>query len=350
MNADNVEEVARAVMYEGYLLYPFTATALKNQHRWTFGVLYPPQYDTPEMRTECLAYGNTETQLTVSIRYLQLDGEQTREHEAGMEFSVACSSMIRRFAHAEVEGEAEIRVQEAAEGLLRFRIQVRNRSSFAGGGRDAALARSLISVHMILRLEKGEFLSLIDPPESCREAALACRNIGAWPVLIGSVTQRNTMLSAPIILYDYPEIAPESHGNLFDGTEIDELLSLRILALSDAEKDSIRGGDPKGRDILDRIESLSQPRLAQLHGAIRARKAAQFQAGMRVRLRPKRSADILDLALAGKTALVESVEEDLEGRIHVAVVLEDDPGRDLGMIHQPGHRFFFSPEEVEALE
>ncbi len=75
----------------------------------------------------------------------------------------------------------------------------------------------------------------------------------------------------------------------------------------------------------------------------------EVKAGMRVRLRPKAGGDIFDLALAGQVALVESIEQDYEGRNHLAVVIEDDPGRDLGMLRQPGHRFFFSPEEVEPL-
>lgn len=75
----------------------------------------------------------------------------------------------------------------------------------------------------------------------------------------------------------------------------------------------------------------------------------EVRAGDRVRLRPKAGGDIFDLALAGQVAVVESIEQDYEGRNHLAVVLEDDPGRDLGMQRQPGHRFFFAPEEVEPL-
>jgi hypothetical protein len=73
----------------------------------------------------------------------------------------------------------------------------------------------------------------------------------------------------------------------------------------------------------------------------------KIRQGMRVRLKPRAGGDIFDLALAGKGAIIEAIEQDYEGNIHFAVVLEDDPGRDLGMLRQPGHRFFFSPEEVE---
>lgn len=73
------------------------------------------------------------------------------------------------------------------------------------------------------------------------------------------------------------------------------------------------------------------------------------KAGDRVRLWPQKSADIFDMALKGKVAVVEAIERDFDDRTHVAVVLEDDPGRDLGMLRQPGHRFFFSPEEIEPM-
>jgi hypothetical protein len=71
--------------------------------------------------------------------------------------------------------------------------------------------------------------------------------------------------------------------------------------------------------------------------------------GNRVRLRPRGGGDILDIALAGQTAVIESIEQDFEDKIYLAVVLDEDPGRDLGLLRQPGHRFFFSPEEVEPL-
>jgi hypothetical protein len=74
-----------------------------------------------------------------------------------------------------------------------------------------------------------------------------------------------------------------------------------------------------------------------------------LRAGSRVRLRPRRGGDILDMALEGKIAIVEAIEQTYEGKFHLAVVLEDDPGRDLGMMRQPGHRFFFDPEEVEPV-
>jgi hypothetical protein len=75
----------------------------------------------------------------------------------------------------------------------------------------------------------------------------------------------------------------------------------------------------------------------------------ELRTGDRVRLKPRKGGDIFDLALAGQIAVIEAIEQDYENRVHLAVVLEDDPGKDMGMMRQPGHRFFFAPEEVEPL-
>ncbi len=77
--------------------------------------------------------------------------------------------------------------------------------------------------------------------------------------------------------------------------------------------------------------------------------AAELRQGDRVRLRPRLRADILDLALAGKDATIEAIEQDFEGKLYLAVTVDDDPGQDLGTLRQPGHRFFFQPDEVEPL-
>jgi len=76
----------------------------------------------------------------------------------------------------------------------------------------------------------------------------------------------------------------------------------------------------------------------------------EIRPGDRVRLRPSARADILDLVLASKIASIETIEQDFEGRVYLAVTVDEDPGRDLGRMRQPGHRFFFAPEEVEPLE
>ena len=177
-------------------------------------------------------------------------------------------------------------------------------------------------------------------------------------MLVGESGRRDTMLGSPIILYDYPQIAPESAGDLFDSTEIDEILTLRILTLTDEEKDEMRRSDERARRILERLESSPPEHLLELHGRISTMQSSPlavdertgFKKGDRVRLRPRKRADIFDTLLEGKVAIIEAVEQDFENKIHFAVVIEDDPGRDLGEMRQIGHRFFFSPEEVEPLE
>ena len=133
----------------------------------------------------------------------------------------------------------ELAAERLKQGLFKLTVRISNDSRIderSAHQREEALARSLVSAHTILEARDGEFVSLVDPPENFREFAQACQNVGTWPVLVGEEGQRDTMLSSPIILYDYPQIAPESPGDLFDGAEIDEILSLRIMTLTDEEK------------------------------------------------------------------------------------------------------------------
>ena len=110
---------------------------------------------------------------------------------------------------------------------------------------------------------------MLDPPEELRAASSACVNSGAWPVLVGEEGQRDAMLCSPIILYDYPQIAPESPGALFDGTEIDEILTLRILTLTDEEKLAMGQTDERAREVLERTESMPPEQFMKLHGVLR---------------------------------------------------------------------------------
>lgn len=111
--------------------------------------------------------------------------------------------------------------------------------------RDEALPQSLVSAHILLGITDGEFVSLLDPPLEFSDSVATCKNTGVFPVLAGEEPGRDILFCSPIILYDYPKIAPESEGDFFDGTEMDEMLTLRVLTLSDAEKDEIRNGDPR---------------------------------------------------------------------------------------------------------
>jgi len=346
MKRESVEKIANAVLYEGYMLYPYTASSLKNQQRFNFGVLSPRGIEPNEMRTECLVLADEESGIDVRVRFLWYDlGPDPGEHTVDL---TGWDVLTARDLPNGGVTAIEVITEPLRERLRRVTVRIRNESTFDSGD---VMRRSMLSAHTILSVRGGEFLSLMDPPEEFRGAALDCHNAGTWPVLVGAEGERDTMLSSPIILYDYPQIAQESPGDLFDGLEIDEILTLRILTLSDEEKAQIRAGGTKAGEILERTENMPPEQLMKLHGAIRGMKrlAPPVHQGDRVRLRPRRSADILDIALEGKMATVEAVEQDYEGRLHVAVVLEDDPGRELGMAHQIGHRFFFTPEEVEVV-
>jgi hypothetical protein len=181
-----------------------------------------------------------------------------------------------------INGNIEIAGLQVAERVFKITTRILNLTPLAdatGVSRDEALKRSLVSTHTILSARGGEFISLIDPPESLRDVAGSCRNIGTYPVLVGAEGERDTILSAPIILYDYPQIAPESAGDLFDGTEIDELLTLRILTLTDEEKREMRDGDERARRILERTEAMPAEQLMKLHGA--ARDLRRVEGGVR---------------------------------------------------------------------
>jgi hypothetical protein len=287
VKAERVEKIANAILYEGYLLYPYRSSAVKNQQRFNFGVLYPrahceqnPGSDAWEMQTECLISGNAATTVEIKTRFLQLVAREDRQE--GVE-RAACTPVtplhsleaqpLRQkieFEGEPIEGELELGASEVADNLYRLTLRIRNRTeSGHQPERDEVLLRSLVSVHSILQVTGGSLISLLDPPDEFRQEAGNCQNVGCWPVLVGEEGQSDMMLASPIILYDYPEIAPESDGDLFDGCEIDEILALRILTLTDAEKMEVRGGDERARRILERTELLPPEHFQKLHGAMR---------------------------------------------------------------------------------
>jgi hypothetical protein len=411
---DALEQIAAAVLYEGYVLWPYRRSAHKNQQRWTFGGVYPRGYveraasgDAWRVQTQCLVVGS-EPALEVEFRFLQVvarrvarlgaDGHLELVDElvsrterilawdeaverrfsfptevsiaAGEEREVVEGGLVVR-SWEELRGQLDFWVETLRDDLRRVTASLSNLSQWSGLDRDAAQRHGFMSAHCVLRVRDGAFVSLMDPPAELAAEAAACDNHGLWPVLVEG---EHTMLASPIILYDFPKIAPESPGLLFDSSEIDQLLILNTLTLSDAEKAEVRATDPRAREILDRAEALSAADLSRLHGAIREFqvirtpqpaikplpddegvpesvmvKGVEIYTGSVVRLHPRGRADVFDIALEGKIARVEGIEQDLDERVHLAVTLDDDPGRDLGVARLPGHRFFFSPEEVEPL-
>jgi hypothetical protein len=464
MNFDAARSVANTVLYEGYVLYPYRASAKKNQVRFQFGVVAPRAYagdsdcggvsgaaEPWRTRTECLVEPGEDTDLSVVLRFLQLQNRIVEERtgdgfrpvaeleangvrlvtwDEAVEQSVEITASLQALlagnkvetfscpAAEEIEdldGEAgrvvrrrcpvSGRVLLAAEeipgpyGVVRLRVDVENLSDWADddpiGARDDALRHSLLSAHSLLGVSSGHFISLVDPPEWAGPLVKSCDNRHTWPVLMGG---GDVMLSAPIILYDQPEIAAESPGDLYDSLEIDEILSLRTLTLTDDEKAEARATDPRSAAIIDRVDAMSEEILSRLHGALRSVQpmaevpvfrekepipgkdpgipwwdpgadssvdpetdsvlvgGVMLSKGSRVKLRPgrqfddpggaRRLTDGQDLFYDGRTAIVQGVFFDVDGAEYLAVSLEDMP--DVDLAH--GRFLNYTPEEVEPLE
>ncbi len=375
-----MNRITRTVLYEGYVLYPYRRSSLKNSKPCGFGILYPESRpragsDRSHFQAECLLAGPETTTVSVLVRFLQLmAGQEGVEREMALDARLAEIQGVglrRPFRFDEVEGEIGFAAAPAAAGVFKLTLSVHN-TSRAEAQDD--LLHSLVSAHAVLSAAGARFVSLTDPPAWLADAAAGCVNEGVWPVLVGEPGARDTMLASPIILPDYPQVAPESAGDLYDATEIEEILTLRVLTLTDEEKAEARASGERARALLERAETLPEEHLMRLHGTIRGLapegaepwsawdawanpapvkslhvKGAELKAGDRVRLRPGKRADIFDSALDGRIAVITAIEQDFESKIHVAVVVEDDPGRDLGEMRQSGHRFFFAPSEIEPL-
>jgi hypothetical protein len=447
MNPSTVDKIADAVLYEGYILYPYRASSRKNRQRFTFGRVYPEAYSKAQsgaepflMQTECLLQAQPKTPtVEVRVRFLhpmartigllpapvsalpsdikpdslsfvpefRIGDKLYQAWEEAVERTVRSSrqllpqlanrpaalpfhfsssltfdpifdpqsrvvgAIVRR--QQALQGAIHIAAQKLTGEVFKIRVAIENHTPMARpelSQPEEVLLRTFASTHTIIESEGGEFLSLMDPPDSYAEATASCTNIGTWPVLVGEKekSEAATILSSPIILYDYPEIAPESPGEFFDGTEIDEILALRVLTMTDQEKWEMSQLDEHARQILNRTEALPEEDFWKMHGTIRGNKfsgqdffnpntrlervnvrGTDLTVGDRVQIRPQGRADIMDLALDGKIALIESIEQDAENKVYLALVLEDDPGKDLGMLRQPGHRFFYGLHEVEPL-
>jgi hypothetical protein len=352
MNLDRVEKIAEAVLYEGYMLYPYRSSAVKNQQRWNFGVLCPRNYSESQngteawsMQTECLLQGDSNMRLNVKIRFLQLlnrsvgklthpvhelpedakpeykiverleiadqifvPWQEALEREAcvaplqpahdsaspPMQFQFPAGKELEPLRNEDglivgliirewetLSGSVEVASKQYPGDATKVTVRVNNLTSCElsqDQSRSDALIYSLVSAHTLLAVGNGRFVSLLDPPEHLRDLIEECRNIGTWPVLVGEEGDRGKMLSSPIILYDYPQIAPESPGGLFDGTEIDEILSLRILTMTEDEKREMRQSDHRSRQILERTESLSPEQFMKLHGALRGLRSLSGEA------------------------------------------------------------------------
>ncbi|WP_265981138.1 hypothetical protein [Arthrobacter sp. MI7-26] len=475
MSLSLARAVADAVLYEGYLLYPYRASSQKNQSRWQFGILGPPGAalagagEEPDMFADCLLSPGPHAELEVHLRFLQLqtrtaekadDGggfspvdeltigakrwlswDEAIEQEVTLgPFSVAGligedgplalpieiaagidvedldasgldgvvplpGRLVRR--RRALQGEVRLEASDAGRGLVRLRVAASNTAALPEPiGKQDAIAVSFIGTHLLLSAHDADFVSLLEPPEGALQAAQSCAQHRCWPVLAGPEGQRDVLLVSPIILYDHPAVAPESSVALYDSTEIDEILTLRVLTLTEEEKAEARATDPRAAAIIDRCEAMSPEELQQLHGILRnphslaepslaepsfdeplfdwpavqtpegaltpdpaedlpwwepeaeARVQPEADAvvingvpvarGSRVRVTPRRRADAQDLFFAGQTGRVTSVHFDVDGSTHVGLVLEQDPAADL---HEGyGRSFYYAPDELEPLE
>lgn len=443
---ERVRTIADAVLYEGYLLYPYRASSSKNQSRWQFGVVGPTGAcdaglgEDSTLSAQFLVDGDGE--LSIVLRFLQLQQRRAERDIGGGCFesvdeltngsqswvtwdeAVECELSFGPFTSAQlarprtlpvvcsasvdaevVDGGRLIRTRagihaeldigvEPDDGWYRVSVSVRNTSALPAD-KEAAITTSLIGTHMIAEVVGGEFISLLEPDDSEAAAVARCSQHRCFPVLAGRPGERDLLLISPIILYDHPAIAEQSEGALYDSCEIDEILTLRVMTMTDEEKAAARATDPLAARIIDRCDGMSPESLQQLHGVLRNPHSGsagaeggdypgitwpglvpevpegvdwwdpladnavrpeldavlvngvRVAAGSRVRLRPTRRADAQDIFFAGKIARVTSVHEDVDGNQHVGVVIEDDAGAE--MPEGYGRFLYFAPDEVEPL-
>ncbi|MGO8964500.1 MAG: hypothetical protein ACLQGN_12855 [Mycobacterium sp.] len=435
MTADwgRARAVADAVLYEGYLLYPYRASSSRNRSRWQWGVLGPVgaaeagigEDDT--IAAQFLVDGSQAINLVVRFLQLQhrraeretgwrrfepvselitpsgswLTWDEAVEHEESfgpfafhesaqpwtLSLTAPAATEIEpveggRLVRERREVSATLTVGVEPDGALdRVSVRIANTGAPATD-KDDAIARSLIGTHVIAEAIGGRFVSLLEPPAPAADAVSRCSRHRCFPVLAGAPGAGDLLLISPIILYDHPEVAEQSETALYDCTEIDEILTLRVMTMTDDEKAQARATDPLAAQIIDRCDAMSPEAMSRLHGALRdPREAAglipevpegvdwwdpladnavqpdldavlvngvRVARGSRVLLHPARRADAQDLFFAGKSARVTSVHEDVDGNQHVGVVVEDDPAADLHEWY--GRYLYFSPDEVEPLE
>ena len=330
-----LEKITRTLLYEGYSLYPYYRSAIKNQKPIPFGVIFPKDYNAhnehshSHMQSQTIIHGNRELTVSVDVRFLHLRRtELFQKSSYNEEFSPvfemeiegktyqAGSPTIERkiqnnllkindliatektipFAFESFnEGEMIFNAEKEIVGKktttismitgvvkieavplpeidksFRLTVTVTNTTPVANAERrtrDEVLLQSFLSTHIILQTHDAEFISHQETPAQWQAAMATCNNVNTWPILIDK--NNSTLLSSPIILYDYPEINPVSSGDLFDSTEIEEALLLHVNLLSDEEKKRIGGNDEKLRAMLNKVGSLTPEDLIVYHSMMK---------------------------------------------------------------------------------
>jgi len=335
-----LDELVSTLLYEGYALYPYTPGATKNATPTPFGIVYPPAYaaECPgaldHARLDCTAEGGSAFRAT--IRWLTAKGQERRLELGPVAPGGRATSEL---GHARFTLRAD-----EEDGAVR--CCVHNTEPVPSGlDRGQALRHSLISLHILLHVEHGRFVS---PLES------GCESVNTWPVLASE--NDDTILGAGIVLPDHPQVAPRSLGNLFDNTEIEEALVLHVHALTDEERAAV--ADPKIQAMLDRTLALTPQDIIGLHSGLRevdnnpGEDSAKvdgvtFLKGAKLLLKPGTERSVHDRMLDGRRATLERIYVDYDDRVHLAVTVDDDPGQDL--MRETGRYLFFFPHEVQPL-
>lgn len=365
---DHLEELVTSLLWEGYALYPYTPGATKNATPTPFGIVYPPAYASEcpgafdHARLECAAEPAPGATVTATLRFLAPSGDRHQASERRVELGPV--AVGGRVTAAFDGGRLTLRSEARADGSAFVRCCVHNTSEAPTGlDRAGALAQSLISTQVVLRISDGRFRSPLDS---------APTSVNIYPVL--ATEADDAVLGTSYVLPDHPEIAPESRGALFDSTEIEEALLLHVQVLSDAERAEIEAADPAVREMIARAAAATPEDIIALHGRVEIRDpvtevppteppglpdptagqpeaivdGVRFARGGKVVIRPGPDADIQARMLDGRRATIERILTDYDGKVHLGVTVDDDPGRDL--LRETGRFLYFFAPEVEVID
>jgi len=381
--SEPLDQLVESLLWEGYALYPYTPGATKNATPTPFGIVYPPLYaigasstfDHLELR--CLLDCPSSARLEGEVRFLAAMGAG---HRAAARRIALPAGSAAALAEAPVEkhettsagdgGSLSVALRLSAaeldEGSYEVVLRVENRTPCEHGlDRAGALAQSLISTHPLLRVSGGRFISPLERP---------CASVNTYPVLASD--SDDVVLGAAIVLPDHPRIAPESRGGLFDSTEIEEALLLHVQTLSEQERAQIEAADPAVREMVERAAAATPEDIVRLHGRVTMRDrdpvtesppqpppglvdpsagqseavvdGVRFRRGDHVRLRPSPDADLHARLLDGRSATIERIFVDYDGKMHLGVTIDGDPGQEL--MRETNRLLFFFAPEVEVIE
>jgi hypothetical protein len=360
-----MDELIDSLLYEGYALYPYTPGATKNATPTPFGIVYPPAYARTldsthdHLELQCIVEGDGD--ISAEVRFLLPSGERHQAEpqriEGDGEFELTGVTV-----HTRLEVGSDPLSRGDSRSRVSFRVE--NRTGVPDGlSRGEALRYSLISTHPILRVTGGaRFVSQLDAP---------CDSVNTWPVLASP--DDDVMIGTAIVLPDHPQIAPESRGNLFDNTEIEEALVLHVHALSEGERADIEEQDEAVKEMIDRALAVTPEEVLKLHGRTELRDPVTrepprpssavrdptrglpevevdgvvFRRGARVVVRPGVEADLQARMLEGRTVTVHRIHRDYDGRVHLGVSV-DEPGHEV--LRDTGRFLWFFPPQVEVVE